>query len=256
MIRLALIMLVAVAFAGCNKPSSYVSRSACSLKSGSKSIGGGVLVGSVDQNGRTNVAVVTARHVATYNWCYEIQYYRSGGLIFGGVHLPFAWDRWFTSNVENVDIAWLVLKEGEFPEREGLGWLPIDMMMQTGEPLPSEGSSVIIANAGRCESVVYCGENRDVKNNNLPFPNNRYFKELKGFVGGEIDSPTIVSESGSGIFIAKDGCSNPELVGIVFASNGDTKRTAFAWITNVVDDIKRTLNGGSAPRLINYPHLW
>lgn len=256
MTRLALVLCMVAAFAGCGKPSSDVSRFACSLKSGSKCIGGGVLVGSINQIGHTNVALVTARHVVTYNWRYAIQYFGSGGLIFGGVSLPSAWDRWFTSKVENVDIAWLVLNEDELPEREGFGWLPVDMIMKPSESLPAEGSSAMLANAGRCENVLYCGENRDVKENNLPLPDNRYLKEIKGFVAGEIDLPTIVSESGSGVFITKDPCSGPELVGIAFASNDETKRTAFTWITNVVDDIKRTLNGGSAPRLISYPHLW
>lgn len=235
---------------GCSEKVFDPSKVVCSIFVGDRCVGSGVFLGRVDDGGQTNVVLLTARHVVTYNRdCGEfLDVVVRGASLRGRLRSPAP--RWFTSRDHSVDSAWLVLEKDELRGIEGFGWVDIDAILAS-RTVPKRDEGLIVANAKKTVSGACLGLRKIA----VEFEGNSVMKKSNMSVLCT-SALTVPSDSGSGVFLSKDGVGALRLVGTTTASGRDWPFTGFVPITNIIDDVAGSLTGDYDFRLISCESMW
>ena len=234
---------------GCRKNVIDPSKVVCSIYVGDQCVGSGVFLGRVD-GGKTNVVLLTARHVVTYNRNYSELLDVAVCGSSSRMRLRSPTSRWFTSRDHSVDCAWLVLEKDELGDIEGLGWVDIDATL-ANQAVPQRGDGLIVANT--CKTVG--GVCQGVSKTTVKLCGNKVLKKTNMNVV-RTSALTKPSDSGSGVFLSDDGVSASCLVGTTTASGLDSEYTAFLVISNIIDNVSGSLTGDYDFRLISCKSMW
>ena len=234
---------------GCRDKGFDPSKVVCSIFVGDVCVGSGVFLGRVD-GGKTNVVLLTARHVVTYNRNYSELLDVAVCGSSSRMRLRSPTSRWFTSRDHSVDCAWLVLQKDEWGAIEGLGWVDLDATLASSA-VPEIGDGLIVANARKTVG----GGCQGVRKITVMFDKNVVLKKTKMKVVCT-SALTAPSDSGSGVFLSKDGADALRLVGTTTASGLDSEYTAFLVISNIIDNVSGSLTGDYDFRLISCESMW
>ena len=256
---------ILVLLGGCREKGFDPEKVVCSLSVGSETIGGGVLLGEIDRNGNTNIALITARHVVTENWQnadnVDIVYRQADTNGTRCVRrLAGAWDRWRTLARKDVDCAWIILKEKEFAHGIEWEWVGVEYNQNqlAKKRNIEEDYQAVVANAFGWHETTFAPPDMITPGHysGLMFPNNRTLRAGVPMWLGAVREETIKNESGSGVFAVDKNKGHAYLVGVTTASAPGL--TGFVEMTNVFECISRTVrgDGSNVPFLAHRHELW
>lgn len=217
----------------------------CSLRVNTTTIGGGIIIG--DLNANNGVALLTARHVVTFNREYldNIYVVFSDGESF---LLNRTRDRWLTSEDESVDSAWLLLNNEEISHCSNTAVTIPKVQFLSSVP---EYATTHIVNAfsnHTCRYVDRCFIN------DMPFCENMVLRKVKLHIG-VLDKATAKAESGSPVFWTNEN-GQVFLAGTTSIANLECNTTGYIDINQMGNHILASLAGKEYKRLIDFPNLW
>ena len=117
--------------------------------------------------------------------------------------------------------------------------------------MPEIGDGLIVANSRKTVG----GGCQGVRKITVMFDKNEVLKKTKMKVVCT-SALTAPSDSGSGVFLSKDGADALRLVGTTTASGLDSEYTAFLAISNIIDNVSGSLTGDYDFRLISCESMW
>ena len=243
---LALLML-----SGCENDvrSMDPNRTCCEIYNGSL-YGHGVLVGATI-NGRTSIAILTARHVVTACKGAPVEIKVRDGDGLKTIKLDSAdANRWQTIDDASVDSAWIVLSQDELRKNGRLSYVPIDSDRKH-YALPKLDAKVRLG----CEPTLRSYKLFTKDPVSMPYPHNTTLKEAR-VTGGSISGTTQPSQSGSPVFETDDKGDAVRLLGTSTGSSHIDNVTVFMTIAQIHTNLWVSLAGEKRALLVSLPHLW
>ena len=243
--------LAALAIGGCTADERIIDTNSvcCEIYSGSTLFGHGVLVGATD-NGKSSVAVLTARHVITGCHGAPITIIVKNGETNKPLCLnPDFGRRWQTINDKAVDSTWLVLNQDELKKSGPLKYAAISANY-TDFSMPKRNAAVRLGNER--SDREYQAYTEDVP---MTYPWNRILTNAI-VRGGVISNVTERSQSGSPVFKVDEAGNAVRLLGTSTGSNSNNNITIFMTILDIHSALYSSLTGGKADLLCDLCDFW
>ena len=245
------LLLLATVTAGCVNDDVAIDpeKAYCEIFEGATRFGCGVLVGA-SNNGKTTIAVLTARHVVTgcNGDMMTIKVKRNNEMVALALDKDIA-SRWQTIDDTSVDAAWLVLNLDEVKRSSQLCCAPITANIMDFK-MPSRDAPVRLGNeGGRRKYQAYTEDAQ------MPFPRNTVLTNAI-VKGGVISGITECSQSGSPVFVRDLTGKAIRLLGTSTGSNTNKNVTIFMTIADIHDALYGSLTGKNAALLMNLRKFW
>ena len=245
------LLLLATVTAGCVNDDVAIDpeKAYCEIFEGATRFGCGVLVGA-SNNGKTTIAVLTARHVVTgcNGDMMTIKVKRHNEMVALDLDNDIG-SRWQTIDDAAVDSAWLVLNQNEVKKSGHLCYAPIINNINNYQEINQRTSVRLGEESVQRQYLAY------TNNITMPFPLNTIMKSAD-IRGGIISGITEVSQSGSPVFTLDDAGKVDQLLGTSTGSNADKNITIFMTIADIHDALYGSLTGKNAALLMNLRKFW